>query len=220
MTGCIVGWAHTKFGKLEGEDLESLIAGTAADAIRDAGIVAGRYRRDLCRQFRRLREAELSGLARARRSRAALPAGDACGERLRHRLGGDPPGPERHRRAAPLRAGRRRGEDDRRARRDDRRHPAQRLLPQGGGRHRGRLRRHFRPHRRPLLPALRRPLRGARQDRRQEPQERRREPVRAAPQRSRLRILQRRVGEEPARRRPAPAHRLLARLRRRRRASC
>ena len=35
----IVGWAHTPFGKLEGEDLESLIAGTAAAAIDDAGIV-------------------------------------------------------------------------------------------------------------------------------------------------------------------------------------
>jgi len=35
--GAIVGWAHTKFGKLE-EDLETLIAGTAAEAIRDAGI--------------------------------------------------------------------------------------------------------------------------------------------------------------------------------------
>ena len=37
MTGCIVGWAHTKFGKLE-EDLENLIAGVAVEAIRDAGI--------------------------------------------------------------------------------------------------------------------------------------------------------------------------------------
>jgi acetyl-CoA C-acetyltransferase len=35
--GAIVGWAHTKFGKLE-EDLETLIATTAAEAIRDAGI--------------------------------------------------------------------------------------------------------------------------------------------------------------------------------------
>ena len=34
----IVGWAHTKFGKLEGEDLESLIAWAAAEAIRDAGV--------------------------------------------------------------------------------------------------------------------------------------------------------------------------------------
>ncbi len=37
MTGCIVGWAHSKFGKLEG-DLESLIADVAVKAIRDAGL--------------------------------------------------------------------------------------------------------------------------------------------------------------------------------------
>jgi acetyl-CoA C-acetyltransferase len=37
MTGAIVGWAHTKFGKLE-EDLEGLIAGVAAEAIHDAGV--------------------------------------------------------------------------------------------------------------------------------------------------------------------------------------
>jgi acetyl-CoA C-acetyltransferase len=37
MTGAIVGWSHTKFGKLE-EDLEGLIASTAAEAIRDAGL--------------------------------------------------------------------------------------------------------------------------------------------------------------------------------------
>ena len=37
----IVGWAHSKFGKLEGEDLESLIADTAAAAIADAGIAPG-----------------------------------------------------------------------------------------------------------------------------------------------------------------------------------
>ena len=38
MTGCIVGWAHTKFGKLEGEDAESLIVRVARDAVADAGI--------------------------------------------------------------------------------------------------------------------------------------------------------------------------------------
>ena len=38
MTAYIVGWSHTKFGKLEGEDLESLIVGAAAAAIVDAGI--------------------------------------------------------------------------------------------------------------------------------------------------------------------------------------
>lgn len=35
----IVGWAHTPFGKLESEGLESLIANTAVAAIEDAGIV-------------------------------------------------------------------------------------------------------------------------------------------------------------------------------------
>jgi acetyl-CoA C-acetyltransferase len=34
----IIGWAHSKFGKLEAETLESLIAGIAAQAIADAGI--------------------------------------------------------------------------------------------------------------------------------------------------------------------------------------
>jgi acetyl-CoA C-acetyltransferase len=37
MTGAIIGWAHTKFGKLE-DGLEELIAGAATEAIRDAGI--------------------------------------------------------------------------------------------------------------------------------------------------------------------------------------
>jgi acetyl-CoA C-acetyltransferase len=38
MSACIVGWAHTAFGRLEGETLESLIARVAADALTDAGI--------------------------------------------------------------------------------------------------------------------------------------------------------------------------------------
>ena len=38
MTGCIVGWAHTAFGKLEGESVESLIVRVAVDALADAGI--------------------------------------------------------------------------------------------------------------------------------------------------------------------------------------
>jgi acetyl-CoA C-acetyltransferase len=37
---CIVGWAHTPFGKLEEPDLESLIARVAGAAIEDAGIPA------------------------------------------------------------------------------------------------------------------------------------------------------------------------------------
>lgn len=38
MTSCIVGWAHGKFGKREGEDLETLLVGVAAEAIADAGL--------------------------------------------------------------------------------------------------------------------------------------------------------------------------------------
>jgi acetyl-CoA C-acetyltransferase len=40
MTACIVGWAHTKFGKHENEDLESLIVRVTSEALRDAGIEA------------------------------------------------------------------------------------------------------------------------------------------------------------------------------------
>ena len=38
MTACIVGWAHTPFGKLEGETVESLIVRVAGEALADAGI--------------------------------------------------------------------------------------------------------------------------------------------------------------------------------------
>src|SRR3954447_3507855 len=38
MTGCIVGWAHTPFGRLKGETVESLIVRVATEAIADANI--------------------------------------------------------------------------------------------------------------------------------------------------------------------------------------
>jgi len=38
MTACMVGWSHTTFGKHENDDVESLIARVAVDAINDAGI--------------------------------------------------------------------------------------------------------------------------------------------------------------------------------------
>ena len=38
MSGCIVGWAHTPFGKHEDRELEDLIVEAAAAAIEDAGI--------------------------------------------------------------------------------------------------------------------------------------------------------------------------------------
>jgi acetyl-CoA C-acetyltransferase len=38
MTACIVGWAHTPFGRLEGETVESLIVKAATEALADSGI--------------------------------------------------------------------------------------------------------------------------------------------------------------------------------------
>ena len=38
MTGCIVGWAHSKFGKHDGRDIESLIVEVAQAALADAGV--------------------------------------------------------------------------------------------------------------------------------------------------------------------------------------
>ena len=40
MTACIVGWAHSPFGKLGGETVESLIVRVATDALADAAIAA------------------------------------------------------------------------------------------------------------------------------------------------------------------------------------
>jgi len=40
MTACIVGWAHTPFGKLSGETVESLIVRVANGALADAAIAA------------------------------------------------------------------------------------------------------------------------------------------------------------------------------------
>jgi acetyl-CoA C-acetyltransferase len=40
MSACIVGWAHTPFGKLNGETVESLIVRVANEALFDAGIAA------------------------------------------------------------------------------------------------------------------------------------------------------------------------------------
>src|SRR5205085_4899042 len=40
MTGCIVGWAHSKFGKHDGRDVESLIVEVAQGALADAGVLA------------------------------------------------------------------------------------------------------------------------------------------------------------------------------------
>jgi len=41
MTACIVGWAHTPFGRLEGETVESLIVRVATEAMADAEVPPG-----------------------------------------------------------------------------------------------------------------------------------------------------------------------------------
>ena len=41
MTACIIGWAHTPFGRLDTETVESLIVRAATGALADAGIAAG-----------------------------------------------------------------------------------------------------------------------------------------------------------------------------------
>jgi len=40
MSACIVGWAHTPFGKLEGETVESLVVRVASEALEHAGLAA------------------------------------------------------------------------------------------------------------------------------------------------------------------------------------
>ena len=40
MTACITGWAHSKFGRLEGETVESLIGGVVRGALENAGLEA------------------------------------------------------------------------------------------------------------------------------------------------------------------------------------
>ncbi len=40
MTACITGWAHSRFGRLEGETVESLIVGVTNDALDNAGLAA------------------------------------------------------------------------------------------------------------------------------------------------------------------------------------
>jgi acetyl-CoA C-acetyltransferase len=40
MTACITGWAHSNFGKLEGETVESLITSVVEDALKDAQLDA------------------------------------------------------------------------------------------------------------------------------------------------------------------------------------
>ena len=109
---CIVGWAHSPFGKLDDPDVESLIGRVAGAAIEDAGRRAGaRSTRCSSSLFNNgfSKQDFPASLVLQHRARTALQAGDALRERLRLGLG------RRawrarfpRRRARPLRAGGRR----------------------------------------------------------------------------------------------------------------
>ena len=215
MTACIVGWSHLPFGKHADRSAESLVVEAATAAIADAGLDTGRCRRDLARPFQwRLRRPGLHQLAGAAgRPGLALQARDPGRERLCDGLGRG--ACRRARDCRPRgadRVGGRRREDDGARRPGDRRHAAALLLRQRGGSDRGRLRRCVRADRADVFPAPRRPVRRPGRDRRQEPCQRLRQPVGADAQGSRLRVLPHRLREEPDRRRPAEAQRLLAGL--------
>ena len=220
MNACLVGWAHTPFGKLEGETVESLIVRVATGALADAGvspadvdeIVLGHFNAGFSPQD------FTAALVLQASPDLALQARNPSRERLRHRLGGGASGTEiDRRRCCADRAGGRRGTNDHDARCRDRQEPAQGVVCAGGGRYRRRLCRHLRPHRRALFPEIRRPVGCARVDRRQEPPQRRRQSICPNAQGSRLRVLPAREREESFCRGAAEAHRLLAGVRRRRR---
>ena len=117
MTGTsIIGWSHLPFGKHADKDIESMMVDAGADALKHAGVApkdvdaifVGHFNAGFSAQ-------DFPVLAQLRhRSRAALQAGDAGRERLRHRLRRRAPGHQGDRRQAGAhRAGGRRREDDR-----------------------------------------------------------------------------------------------------------
>ena len=219
MTGCIVGWAHTPFGRLDGETVESLIVRVANGALADAGIeardvdeiVLGHFNAGFSAQdftaslvlqaspelrFKRALRVENACATGSAAVHQGLKSIAAKAARVVLVVGVEQmtttPGPEIGKNL--LKASYVREEAD----------------IEGGfagifGKIAG-----------TLFPALGRPVRRARPDRGEESQERRRQSLRAIAQGPRLRVLPQRQREESVRRRSAQAHRLLAGLRRRR----
>ena len=116
MTACIVGWSHGKFGKLDGETSESLIVKAASEAIAHAGIeprdIDVIYVGNMNGGF--VRQEFHSSLALQTHPDLRFKPQHARGERLRHRLGRDPHGPQHAGgQEGALRARGRRREDDR-----------------------------------------------------------------------------------------------------------
>ena len=86
---CIVGWAHSPFGKLEDPDIEALIGRVAGAAIADAGIAPHEIEATFVSLFNNGFSAQdfpvIAGAAA--RAGTALQADHAVRERLRLRLG-------------------------------------------------------------------------------------------------------------------------------------
>ena len=150
MTACIVGWAHTPFGRLEGETVESLIVRVAEEALADAGVAPpmstrscsgistpGFSAQDFTASLVLQASPDLR-FKRASRVENACATGSAA---VHQGLKVD-----RRRERAHRARGRRRADDDD-ARGGDRAQPAQGLLCARGGRYRRRLRRDLRPDR-------------------------------------------------------------------------
>ena len=89
MTASIVGWAHTPFGKFDTETVESLVVKVANEALADAGISAGDVDEIVLGHFNAGFSPQdfTASLVLQADPAAALQAGDARRERLRHRIG-------------------------------------------------------------------------------------------------------------------------------------
>ena len=218
MTGCIVGWAHGKFGRHEGVEVEDLITEVAAGALADAGVAPADVDEIFIGHFNGgfvMQDFPASLVLQAHpdlRFKPATRVENACATGSAAIFQGLNSIAAKKARIVLCvgvekmteLAGEAIGE----------------LLTKGQLRPRGRrrarlLRRHLRPHRRELLPALRRPVRRPGAHRRQEPRQRRGQSARPFPEGSRLRVLPPSVGQEPGDFRAAQALRLLARDRRR-----
>ena len=159
MTACIVGWAHTAFGRLEGETVESLIVRVATR----------RWRMPASPPATSTRSCSATSTPASRRR--ILPPRWCCRPRptcaSSARPGSRTPAPPARPPCTRLNSiaakaarivlvvGAEQMTD---AGTRDRAQPAQGVLRARGGRHRRRLRRHLSPDRRSLFPALGRPV--------------------------------------------------------------
>ena len=115
MTACIVGWAHTTFGKLDNETVEGLIVRVADEALEHAGVEARDVDEIVLGHFNAGFSPQdfTASLVLQANDELPLQARDPGRERLRDRLGGGPPGDQDDRgEARPHHARRRRRADD------------------------------------------------------------------------------------------------------------